>query len=156
MGLGNDEVGDDDAVASKADRAKSWIKKRSIDDGNVDDDKNSTTIIPSQVSKEVEEALSFAKRTKEKNQQQQQQKYNSNNNNNNNNNNNKTSGSSNNSIKQQPKNSIQQQQQQQQQQQAKKVVFAPAPSRPVWNARPATASSLTAAAQPFNLSLIHI
>ena len=65
MGLGNDEVGDDDAVASKADRAKSWIKKRSIDDGNVDDDKNATTIIPSQVSKEVEEALSFAKRTKE-------------------------------------------------------------------------------------------
>jgi len=150
MGLGNDEVGDDDAVASKADRAKSWIKKRSIDDGNADDDKNSTTIIPSQVSKEVEEALSFAKRTKEKNQQQQQQKYNSNNNNNNNNN--KTSGSSNNSKKQQPKNSIQQQQQQQQQQQAKKVVFAPAPSRPVWNARPATASSLTAAAQPFNVS----
>ena len=37
---GYDEVGDDDAVASKADRAKSWIKKRSIDYGNVDDDKN--------------------------------------------------------------------------------------------------------------------
>ena len=27
MGLGYDEVGDDDAVASKADRAKSWIRK---------------------------------------------------------------------------------------------------------------------------------
>jgi len=123
--------------SSKASSAGSWIQKKNNANISNDDDEtgdsigNSKTTVPSRVSKEVEEALSFAKRTKEKNQQQQQQQQQKRHNNNNNSNNN-------NSKKQQ-------------QQMAKKVVFAPAPSKPVWNTPPATSSSLTAQAQPFSV-----
>ena len=128
---------------SKADVAESWVKKN--DDSNATSTTTTTTTTkPLQLSKEVEEALSFAKRTKEKTQQQRYK--------NNNNNHSKTSKSSNNKKDQQkniPSSSLQQKQH------ARKVVFAPAPSRPVWTAAPpvaATTTSLDAKAQHFQAS----
>ena len=127
---------------SKADVAESWVKKN--DDSNATSTTTTTTTTkPLQLSKEVEEALSFAKRTKERR--------------------NNRDIKITTTITARPvkvvitrrinrrifrlhlsnKNNT------------RKVVFAPAPSRPVWTAAPpvaATTTSLDAKAQHFQAS----